>query len=48
MAAAIPIINVLENRMLSDNITSIYGILNGTCNFILSQMNEKKLILMML
>ncbi len=43
VAGAIPIINVLENRMLSDNITNICGILNGTCNYILSQMNERKL-----
>ena len=43
VAGAIPIINVLENRMLSDNITNIYGILNGTCNYILSQMRERKI-----
>ena len=42
VAGAIPVINALENRMLSDKITSIYGILNGTCNYILSQMKEKK------
>ena len=43
VAGAIPIINVLENRMLSDNISNIYGILNGTCNYILSQMSESKI-----
>ena len=43
IAGAIPIINVLENRMLSDNIYNMYGILNGTCNYILSQMSEKKI-----
>ena len=43
VAGAIPIINVLENRMLSDDISNIYGILNGTCNYILSQMSEKKI-----
>ena len=45
VAGAIPIINVLENRMLSDDISNIYGILNGTCNYILSQMSEKKISL---
>ena len=43
VAGALPIINTLENRMLSDEIFNIYGILNGTCNYILSQMSEKKL-----
>ena len=43
VAGAIPIINVLENRMLSDDISNIYGILNGTCNYILTQMSEKKI-----
>ena len=43
VAGSIPIINALENRMLSDNITNIYGILNGTCNYILSQMRERKI-----
>ena len=43
VGAAIPIINTLENRLLSDKITGIYGILNGTCNFILSEMSQKKL-----
>ena len=43
VAGAIPIINVLENRILCENITNICGILNGTCNFILSKMNERNL-----
>ena len=43
VAGAIPIINILENRMLSENITNICGILNGTCNYILSKMDEENL-----
>ena len=43
VAGAIPIINVLENRILLENITNICGILNGTCNYILSKMNERNL-----
>ena len=43
VAGGVPVISVIENRMLADNVTNIYGILNGTCNYILSQMYERKL-----
>ena len=43
VAGGIPIIRTLENSLLSDKITRVYGILNGTCNYILTQMNEKKI-----
>ena len=43
VAGGIPIIRTLENSLLSDKITKVYGILNGTCNYILTQMNEKNL-----
>ncbi len=43
VAGGVPVINTIENRMLSDKISTIYGILNGTCNYILSQMDEKKI-----
>ena len=42
VAGGIPIINVLENSLLADKISKIYGILNGTSNYILTQMLEKK------
>ena len=43
VAGGIPIIRTLENSLLSDKITKVYGILNGTCNYILTQMNVKNL-----
>ncbi|MGR3311368.1 MAG: homoserine dehydrogenase, partial [Candidatus Brocadiales bacterium] len=43
VAGGIPIIRALGEGLCSDKITSIYGILNGTCNYILSGiMNENK------
>ena len=43
VAGGIPIIRTLENSLLADKIARVYGILNGTCNYILTQMDEKKL-----
>ena len=42
VAGGIPIINLIQNSLLPDKISSVYGILNGTCNYILTQMFEKK------
>ena len=42
VAGGIPIIRLIQNSLLSGKITSIYGILNGTCNYILTQMREHK------
>jgi homoserine dehydrogenase len=38
VAGVIPIIRVLRDGLVSDNITSVQGIMNGTTNFILSAM----------
>jgi homoserine dehydrogenase len=38
VAGGIPIIRVLRRSLLSDRIVRLRGILNGTCNFILSEM----------
>ena len=35
-----PIISTMQNYLSSNNITSIKGILNGTCNFILTKMQQ--------
>ncbi len=43
VAGGIPIVRTLENSLLSDKISKVYGVLNGTCNYILTQMDEKKL-----
>ncbi len=40
VAGGIPVIPGLEQGLAGDRITRIEGILNGTCNFILSRMDE--------
>ncbi|MEE9585234.1 MAG: homoserine dehydrogenase [Candidatus Brocadiales bacterium] len=43
VAGGIPIIRTLGEGLASDNVTGLYGILNGTCNYILSGIrNEGK------
>ena len=39
-AGGIPIIKTLRESFAANRIQSLYGIINGTCNFILSQMHE--------
>jgi len=41
VAGAVPVIRVIEESLGANKITSISGILNGTTNYILSQMEEK-------
>ena len=40
VAGAIPVINSIKEGLVSNNIISIYAILNGTCNYILSDMTN--------
>ena len=40
VGGCIPIIKALKESYVSDNIKSIYGIVNGTTNYILTRMNE--------
>ena len=40
-AGAIPVIETLRDSMAGNHITSVMGILNGTSNYILSEMNSK-------
>lgn len=40
VAGGIPIIKCLREALAGNRITHIYGILNGTCNYILSEMRE--------
>lgn len=40
VAGGIPIINAVTTALLSDEFTAVHGILNGTTNYILSQMSE--------
>ena len=43
VGGGIPIIKVLREGLVANNIRSIYGILNGTCNYILTRMEQEKL-----
>jgi len=40
VAGGIPIIKVLREGLVANGVARIYGILNGTCNYILSTMRE--------
>lgn len=40
VGGAMPIINLCRENLRGENITSIRGIFNGTCNFILSKMDK--------
>ena len=40
-AGGIPIILAIRSGLTANNITAMYGIVNGTCNFILSDMTSK-------
>jgi homoserine dehydrogenase len=43
VGGAMPVINVARDILMGEEITKIRGILNGTCNFILSRMGEEGL-----
>lgn len=43
VAGAIPIIAALRDSLVANHIESIHGILNGTCNYILTKMEEEGL-----
>ncbi len=40
VAGGIPIIKAMREGLAANNFTAVYGILNGTCNYILTQMRE--------
>ena len=41
VGGGVPIIKALRESLVANNFIFIYGILNGTCNFILNEMSEK-------
>jgi homoserine dehydrogenase len=43
VAGGIPIIKALREGLAANGVNSIYGILNGTCNYILSRMRDEGL-----
>ena len=40
-AGGIPIVSAIRTGLAANNITAMYGIVNGTCNYILSNMTSK-------
>ena len=42
VAGGIPIVKTLREGLNGNSFTRIYGILNGTCNYILSRMEEER------
>ena len=42
VAGGIPVIKTLREALAGNQIRRVYGILNGTCNYILTQMQEKQ------
>jgi homoserine dehydrogenase len=43
VAGAVPIIKTLREGMAGNSFARVYGILNGTCNYILTRMEQEKL-----
>ena len=43
VGGGIPILNTLQGNLSADKISEVYGIVNGTTNYILSKMTEEKL-----
>jgi len=43
VAGAIPIIHAMQHDLSGNTITALYGVLNGTCNYILTRMAEEGL-----
>ncbi|MDI1342665.1 MAG: homoserine dehydrogenase [Pseudolabrys sp.] len=43
VAAAIPIVRTLREGLTGNAVNRVYGILNGTCNYILTRMEQEKL-----
>ncbi|MBW5381507.1 homoserine dehydrogenase, partial [Brachyspira hampsonii] len=43
VAGAIPIIKAMKESLVSDRMQNVYGILNGTCNYILTNMTKNNL-----
>jgi homoserine dehydrogenase len=43
VAGGIPVIKTLKESLAANRITRVYGILNGTCNYILTRMEKEQL-----
>ncbi len=42
IAGGIPIVKVVRESLAGNNITRVYGIMNGTCNYILTEMDKER------
>lgn len=42
VCGGIPLINAIRRGLVANEITAVYGILNGTCNYILTQMLDRQ------
>ena len=42
VGGGIPILRTIKDSLATNHITKVYGILNGTCNYILSEMEKTK------
>jgi homoserine dehydrogenase len=43
VAGGVPVIRAIEHGLAGDNLTRVAGILNGTCNYILSRMERQRI-----
>lgn len=43
VCGGIPIINIIKRSLLPDNIKHLVGIMNGTTNYMLSEMNNNQI-----
>ena len=43
VAGGIPVLRALQDSLIGNNINNIYGILNGTCNYIITRMEKEGL-----
>ena len=42
VAGGIPVIKTLRESLIGNEVSRVYGILNGTCNYILTRMQERR------
>ena len=42
VAGGIPILRTIKESLVTNKINKVYGILNGTCNYILSEMEKTR------
>ena len=42
VAGGIPILRTIKEGLATNKLSKVYGILNGTCNYILSEMENTK------